>query len=228
MPPAMVEIRNSRPRVLSGSLKVLISAVRCLIGTCPKGKSIDCDRILSWWIHSYHPFESNHDLSPISGTVLENSSVLTIVRYSPAPECFVWIPAVCRRWTRIRSKSLETIQIFPIVQSAKKSTRRMTNMLSDLTSNWDCSTSNMSYHHSFFIAFITTLIRSGFSTSSSFASSTLAKYLLTFERDCILFREDFFFGFCERDPSPSSSGSSESSRKNWSVSTRSWPFKYLW
>lgn len=226
MPPAMVEIRNSRPRVLSGSLKDLISAVRCLIGTFPRGKNIDRD--LPWWIDWYHPFESNHDLWPISGKVLENSTVLTIVRCSPAPECFAWIPAVCRRWTRIRSKSLETIQIFPIIQSTQKSTWRMTNIHSDLTSNWDCSTSNMSYHHSFFIAFITTLMRSGFSTSSSFASSTLAKYLLTFERGCILFREDFFFGFWDRDPSSSSSGSSESSRKNWSVSTRSWPFKYLW
>lgn len=34
-PPAIVDIRNKRPRGLSGSLKVFISAALCLIGTCP-------------------------------------------------------------------------------------------------------------------------------------------------------------------------------------------------
>ena len=39
MPPAMVEMRNNRPRVLSGSLNDLISAVRCLIGTLPRRRA---------------------------------------------------------------------------------------------------------------------------------------------------------------------------------------------
>jgi len=39
-PPAIVEIKNKRLRILSGSLNDFISADLCLIGTCPLMKNL--------------------------------------------------------------------------------------------------------------------------------------------------------------------------------------------